>query len=518
MTYSEYLTNSKKFAKGLSLIEIEAKDSIGIMGHNSPAWSISQLGSILYGKKFVGIYGTSNSDQCNYISSHSNIKVLVVDKKNKISKFTNGILKVVIVYDDIMSDDDFVFYKEHYDIRIFTWKQFMLLSDFSEWKIEKPEFYKNKIVTLIYTSGTTGNPKAVPLSHRNIISSVNNTFQGIKTKIVFNVTKERFISYLPLNHIAAQMLDLYMPVVLGGTVYFADSNALKSSLLDTLISVRPTIFMGVPRIWEKVKSNIESHLPINTNNKTILYAISGMVTNKIGLNECKMRITGAAPIDKDVLQYFKDLEIPLTDIYGMSETTGALTMSDNIKNGPGKVLPLTKVKILKNKKDKFGEIIVSGPNVFYGYYNNEIDTEKSFYGSWFKTGDLGYLDNQNYLHIIGRNKELIITKGGENIAPVPIEQTFKKYVKGIENVIVIGDKRKYLTALIDIGKNKISTEQIDSVLDVINSHAASNAHTVKKYKIISGIFSHEGGELTNTLKLKRNFIEAKYNKEIEDMY
>lgn len=519
MTYKEYLENTYKFAKGLSMVNLEVKDSVGIIGHNSPAWFISHMGSIMFGSKSVGIYGTSKQSTCEYISSHSNIKVLVSDKKINLVKFTNKIVRVAIIYDDIVDYADYAYYKKNYNISLFTWKQFMVLAEFSDWKIRKTEFYNKKIATLIYTSGTTGDPKAVSLSHQNIIQSIQNTYIGIQTKINFNIHNEKFVSYLPLNHIAAQMIDLYMPIVVGGTVYFADDRALKDTLQDTLIEIKPTIFMGVPRVWEKIKESIDAQLYNNTFKTIAVNTVSKLIINKIGLGNCKLRVTGAAPIDNETGLFFNDLGIPLTNIYGMSETTGAITISSNNSLQAGKILPLTEVKILKKlKTDKYGEILVNGPTIFSGYYRNQKETQKSFYGNMFRTGDLGYIDKSDNLHVTGRSKELIITKGGENIAPVQIEQMIKKHISEAIYVIVIGDKRKYLTALINIGKHKVDNTKIDEAFKIINKKATSNAHTIKKYKLITDIFSYDSGELTNTLKLKRKFIENKYIKEINSMY
>jgi acyl-CoA synthetase (AMP-forming)/AMP-acid ligase II len=278
------------------------------------------------------------------------------------------------------------------------------------------------------------------MSNIKNVSKFLKDFSNIKL-----VIGERFVSYLPLNHIAAQMMDIYMPIALVGTVWFADNNALKNSLVTTLKDCSPTIFMGVPRIWEKIKEQIEKELSNHFAGDIYKYFASGNIIKNIGLDHCKLCVSGAGVLPNSVADFFESIGITLYDLYGMSETTGIISMSCPNRYKKGSVgKPLMRVMIDKDK-----EILVKGNNLFSGYYGKKKLTKESMKNGWFKTGDLGFIDNDGYLFIIGRKKELIVTSGGENIAPVLIEdkiinETGDTYIslKGIEKMLRYDDINK----------------------------------------------------------------------------
>jgi len=444
-----------------------------------------------------------------------------------------------------------------------------------------------KCCTLIYTSGTTGPPKAVMISHDNLTWT---------SRLVINQLnlgpEDVTISYLPLSHIAAQMLDIHGPMAGGATVYFAQPDALKGSLVDTLREVRPTTFLGVPRVWEKMEEKMRETGKKTTGIKKAIatwakekglegsyneqrgedkpwgfFFANKLVFEKVkealGLDRVRFCATAAAPIAKETLDYFMSLYIPIYEIYGMSECSGPQTVNvpGKHKTGTaGPALPGCEMRIMDPDAQGNGEICYRGRHIFMGYMKNDKATADTIDDQGFlHSGDIGRVDGDGFLSITGRIKELIITAGGENVPPVLIEDEIKKELQDvISNVIVIGDRKKFLTCAItlkavpkrDPGANEYpfadelapgcksvfsamgssaSTVQeaiqdegvkkyIHTGIERANSRASSNAQRIGKFIILPQDFSIETGELTPTMKLKRRIVTDKYGAEIEKMY
>jgi len=551
ISYKNYYNNAKNFAKGINCW-IGHKANVAIIGSNSAAWFYAHLGCMINSGISVGIYPTTKPKMCDYIVNHARIDVLVVEDEQQLEKFyeSKNNIKLVLYYSPI----------SHKVINKFKEKKIPVISFgvFINNTTNIKKKYKclnigpklNDIATIIYTSGTTGESKGAVLTHKNIMSSVKNI---IDTMLCPNfasnsydlVLGERFVSYLPLNHIAAQMMDIYIPISILGTVWFADKNALKSgksTLVPTLKDARPTIFLGVPRVWEKIMEGIE-----NKNTSIIpLFLIKNRITREIGLDKCKYCISTSAPLSDSAKKYFDYLGLTIYDIYGLSETCGPITLSlpNMYKEGSvGVPIRGTHIKI-----DADGEILVSNESLFIGYHNDKESTKKIFKiidkKKWFKTGDIGYIKD-DYLFITGRKKELIITSGGENIYPISIENKIINSLKFIEYAIVIGDKKKYLTILLvpknkdlnkvliksfpnkkeiknmktirDLENNEFIKSYIDKQIEIVNSESISNAHKIQKWKILNTEFT-VGEELTPTLKLRRYFIQEKYKDVISKLY
>lgn len=323
-------------------------------------------------------------------------------------------------------------------------------------------------------------PKAAMISHDNITYLVRYIGESAMLK-KFN---ERFISYLPLSHIAAQVIDMYAPLYFGVTVYFAQPDALKGSLNTTLKQVRPTYFFGVPRVWEKIQEGVEKNLRNLSGVKLSLFKwaqkhasevtlarfngqrtlspayklakliVIDKVHAQLGLDQCRVFYSGAAPVTKETLDFFISLGIPLCEVYGMSESTGPHNIGTAISNrvtSVGLLKQMNRSKIANKDEDGSGELLVSGRHVFMGYLNDMNKTLQAFDSEeWLHTGDIAKITD-NYLYITGRLKELIITAGGENIAPVPIEDNVKAALPNlISNCMLIGDKKKYLVILVTL--------------------------------------------------------------------
>jgi long-chain-fatty-acid--CoA ligase ACSBG len=403
----------------------------------------------------------------------------------------------------------------------------------------------NECCCLIYTSGTTGLPKGVMLTNDNLIFEA----QLIINHLGLKMGQETFVSYLPLSHVAAQINDILLPISLGGTVYFADSDALKGTLVNTLQVAQPTFFIGVPRVFEKMKEKME-----------LLGLKSDAMLRALGLSKCQNLLTGAAPTNIETKNFFHNNGITMVEVYGMSEVAGAHVMSkstDRNFEACGKSLAGVMTKVYNPDEKGHGEICMKGRNTFKGYLNDIEKTRETIdEEGWIHSGDLGYIDNEGNIYITGRLKELIITSGGENIPPIIIENQLRSECHALSNAFLVGDRRKFLSILVSLktemnaegvpldnlsqetlkwlkGMNlsytKLSEilnagpdlkvmQNIQDAIDRVNMKAASNAQKIQKFSILPHDFSIATEELGPTMKLKRNFVAEKYNEIIENFY
>ena len=514
ITYDEYYKKVKLFGQCINKW-LGKGTNVGIIGFNSPGWFYSHLGTMMNSGKSVGIYPSSTSEICEYIVRSANLEVIVAEDETQIEKFTkikNNPIKLIIYYSPIQKNIVSKF--ENIGIPVVSMGNFMTNTT----KLERlPKI--SDTATIIYTSGTTSKPKGVSLTHQNIMGTLNNVITMIKSKSTIKyIEREQIVSYLPLSHIAAQLIDIYLPIVTLSTVWFADKDALKSTLGSTLKDAKPTIFIGMPRVWEKIQETVEDNIEQNgwKGNLTKIVA-PWKIRNELGLNKCKLCISSAAPMSDNCRYYFDQIGIKIYDIYGMSETCGPISIS-----APGIYKPNSVgLTVMDLKLTKDNEIIVKGNNLFSKYHGDKKESKKSFTkDGWFKTGDLGKVDQHGYLYIVGRKKDIIITAGGENISPQPIENLLKeKLGKYFDYIVVIGDKRKFLSVILNRGnKNKaIDNTVINQAIEYTNSKSISNVCTIKKWLIIPNIFS-VGDELTPTLKIRRLSIQEKYKNMINKLY
>ena len=511
LTFSEYWNMCCHFANKLQTFKTKNR-VVCTIGYNSMEWFISCMGTLLGYWSFSGIYTTNKTDSFVYILNNCKAHVLVVDSVEQFQKI-EPVLDNLIYLKHIVITSLISLKKMYKNIVIYDWKSFFDTT--SKINFEKPYYIDgNKTATLIYTSGTTGNPKGVQISHNNI----NWTLERIVQSISINFRSGRIISYLPSSHIAGQLFDIYAPLLTSSTVYFADKTILKDKkvLVNTLKTVKPTIFVGVPRVWEKIYEGLNKKIGKSLKYYLLKYGLGRQtLKEKLGFGETMVMISAAAPLNKEVSEYLKSVGFNIHQIYGMSETTGPISSTlfgDNML-GVGKVLPGVRVVIDK----KTQEILVSGGNLFTGYLGDYRKTLESFNkDGYFKTGDIGKIENGT-LYVTGRMKELIITSGGENVSPVPIEDKIKKAIHGLDNCVVVGDRKKFLSVLLFVGKNKINVD-LKKVFDKINKEAESNAQTIKKWKVVGDVLSVENEMLTPTLKIKRNKVIKKYNKIISSLY
>ena len=547
VSYSQYYAHSNVFAERL-LYYVGPHPRVAILSFNRPEWFYSHMGTMMAGGVSVGMYSTASPDNCSFIVNHSNVDILIVENISQLSKLCNVLIptiKFILMLDDsstlskysnissaIHTENDkaeveiFLSIKQlNKHLEIIGYQSFVdqtMNSDTINTVIEFGQVYPEKNATIIYTSGTTGDPKGVVITHKNIIESIKSSLNSVMSRSNINIhIQETYISYLPLNHIAAQMMDIYVPLMSVGVVYFAQKDSLKGSLKDILRDVRPTIFIGVPRIWEKVYEKLKEAKedPQKIINKLF---VNNIIVKEMGLDRAKLCISLAAPISIGIKNFFKNLGIEICDIYGMSETTGPISMGvPGCSKGSG--VPIMNIKI----NSVNNEILVKGKGVFKEYYKNLEATKEAFDSKkWFKTGDTGHIDRDGILYVTGRIKDLIITSGGENISPTKIEDHLISWLnkdsKLFEHVIVIGDKRKFLSVLLVPSKkyikNKFIDKKIDTAISIINKKAQNSTHIIKKYMVLeNGAFEIDEC-LTPTLKIRRNHINEKYKHQIDKLY
>ena len=557
LTWQDYDARVRTTAKAFMALGLAAGKAVSILANNCPRWFISDLAAIFAGAIPGGIYTTSTPEQCHYIAEHSEANIVVVEDAAQLAKFADlwprlPDLKAIVMMNGSDADE-----------RVIAWQDLPELASRTpdealdaRMQAQAPE----DCCTLIYTSGTTGNPKGVMITHDNIVWTarrVVDTCEGDH--------RDQLISYLPLSHIAEQMVSLMVPLVSGCTSWFAESLDL---LGDNLQEVHPTIFLGVPRVWEKIQAKMSAAGAQNSPLKKKIAAwarkqglaggyahqagkpvprlypladklVFSKVRQRLGFDRCRLFFSTAAPIAEDTLEFFMSLGIPIAEIYGMSECTGPTTISisqpGRYRTGwAGPAMTGTEISL-----GEHNEILMRGRHVFKGYYKNEAATAETIDAQgWLHSGDVGEYDDTGFLKVTDRMKELIITAGGENIPPQVLESRLKA-IPVINQVVVIGDRRKYVSALLTLDPEKIELAAIEigssartpsdaAVCDTFRAYlqrhvdavntSLPRSWTIKKFVILPEELSIEKGELTPTMKLKRRVIKANYASEIDNMY
>jgi long-chain-fatty-acid--CoA ligase ACSBG len=649
-TWEEYYLDCVAVAKGLLAQNVQRYEGVVVYGFNSPEWFCAQMGITMAGGLTAGIYPTDEAPSVAFKTNHSGARVAIVEDAGKIRRYEEKIdeipkLTTIVVYGygykpASNTTNQVLTRKDGTTVQILTWQQFL---DEGISKVIDGDAKVDAIIesikpedcfTLVYTSGTTGNSKGCQISHDNITWEVSTVMK--LNPALGEAGQERIISFLPLSHVAALTIDIALPMIITarcagyGTTHFARPYDLKAgSLGDRLRAVRPTVFLGVPRVWEKIaerlrevgrqtkglKKKIATWAKAQSleYQKNLLLGGSGMVPSgyaraesmvlskvkeRLGLDACKFAISGAAPISRDILEYFASLGVCILELYGMSENTGAATINTHychLWGSIGFMLPGTEVKILrpvetpansngtngtsptyveaKPAQDIFnpteeeqGELCYRGRHIMMGYLSNPAMGDEADVlaknkaaideNGFLHSGDKGCVGVNGMFRCTGRYKELIKGSGGENIAPVPIEERMLQLCGGvISKAIMIGDKRKYNTMLITLpqegtdgnvtpgngilmgtaakslspgittveaaAKDPIWIKYLEAKLDELNkdkSVVLSDAYRVQKLCILSKDFSVDGGDMTPTLKFKRGFIDEKYKAAIDLMY
>ncbi|MFB6263046.1 MAG: long-chain fatty acid--CoA ligase, partial [Bradymonadaceae bacterium] len=486
--WSDYGQMAREFAGALIASGYEAGDCVSISGYTCPKWVISDLGAMMARAVPVGVYYTNSPAELGYIARHSESRIVVARNREHWKKVDEvrdelpDLERVVVMEGGDEIDDPLVV----------SWDEFLAEGREHLDEVEKRfrEIEPDDIGTMIYTSGTTGDPKGVMLSHDNLAFTAD-----VARQILGGLEEgDCMVSYLPLSHIAEQMFTIHLAVTFGYPIWFADD---VYNVLDALKAARPTFFFGVPRIWEKFKSKLESRLEEATGWKAKMvdwcrdvgreagyeriqkgevrgllgwkYALAdklffSKLKGELGLDRLRMAISAAAPIGKDVLEFFLSCDITIREVYGQSEDCGPTTvnMPEPGKTKLGTVgVPIPGVEVEIADEDIYdgdpeGEILVKGRNVFQGYYKNQEATDETLVDGWLHSGDIGRFDDDGFLEITGRKKQIIITAGGKNVAPPKIEGPLKE-IDGVGHAVVIGDGRKFLSALIALDEDRIDS-------------------------------------------------------------
>ncbi len=556
-SWSEYARLVTRAAKSLLALGCKPGSTVSILGFNRPEWIVMDMAIMCIGGAPAGIYTTCSPSEVRYIVHHAESPVVLVENEHQWTKIQKELQNLPLLKHVVLMEGAKVS-----DPMCLTWDEFLAKGDATadERVMQLVHSLKpNVLATLIYTSGTTGPPKGVMLSHENLAwtADVAHEMTGI-------TSDDRALSYLPLSHIAEQMFSIHGHITSGLRLYFAES---LEKLPENLKEVRPTMVFGVPRIWEKFHAALSAKLGETKGTKAkiatwarrvgtqvtaqralgkplsfgldLQYKLaSKLVFSKVkaalGLDAARVCVSGAAPVAKEVLEFMGSLDILINEVYGQSEGTGPSTFNKagRVKFGTvGEPIPGAEVKIADD-----GEICVRGKNVFLGYYKEEDATKETLIDGWLHSGDLGAFDKDGFLSITGRKKEIIITAGGKNIAPKNIEAALKNHPL-VSEAVVIGDRRKFLSALVTLDPDaakKFADEhdlqnrellhhheavraEVQKALDEVNKEFA-RVEQVKKFTILPRAFSIDTGELTPTLKVKRKIVNEVWKDEIESMY
>ncbi len=553
-SFNQVLETVRDLSLGLIDLGVEKGDKVSILANTRAEWTYFDFAALSAGAVVVPIYQTNSPEECRYVLENSDAKVVVVEDEEQLEKIRavrdrlpmlEHVVRMTGSSDDAISIGDLAARGAGHDA--------------AEWEARWSSVSADDICTFIYTSGTTGPPKGCIISHGNyraMLDMVNET----------SVIEDEDVTYLylPLAHSFALLIQLGS-FDLGATIAYWERDPLK--IMPNLAELKPTYFPSVPRIFEKIYTAATSGMEKEGGLKKAVFDWAIGVGKKMRAVErdgrkpgfllrkqyefadrqvlskirglfggrLRLAVSGAAPINPEILRFFDAAGVLVLEGWGMTETSTAATISspDDFKIGTiGKPFPGCEVKIAED-----GEILVKGPNVFQGYYKNEEATRETIVDGWLHTGDIGEVDSDGFIKITGRKKDIIITAGGKNITPANLEAEIKQHPL-VSQCVVVGDRRPYLVALVTLdpdeaaayaGEHGLSedSEQLASNPEV---EAALNAHVekinknfarveqVKKIAILPHDLSQESGELTPTLKVKRAVVAAKHETEIEQLY
>ena len=501
-----------KMSSYLGSLNLKEKSKIGILSKNCAHWIMCDLAIMQAGHISVPLYPNLNSESLSKILEHSEAEVLFIGKLDDFDSMKAGIpsnIKCIT----------FPFYLQHlpYD----TWNEVTKGSvskiGSGTWKNFSREVRDRRdIATIIYTSGTTGEPKGVMHKFFNFSFATTHAVDTLK------LDNETFFSYLPLSHIAERVLVQMGSLYTGGKVFFAES---LDTFAEDLSKASPTVFLGVPRIWNKFQQGIlskfsQKKLDMLLKIPIISSVIKSKIKQKLGLSKAKQVFTGAAPTPESLLKWFSKIDIHIQEAYAMTENTcySHVTLKENIKTGHvGQPLPFCQVKLSERN-----EILIKHDALMDGYYKNEAETKATIQNGWLHTGDEGKIDNEGFLKITGRVKDIFKTSKGKYIAPSPIEMKIS-INQNVEQVCVVGNGIPQPIALIVLsekGRNSSKdfvAQQFKQMLVDLNP-TLDKHENIKKVIVVADDWNIENKLLTPTMKIKRNSIEKVYVENYVDWY
>jgi long-chain acyl-CoA synthetase len=564
VTWGEYDETVRRVTAGLAELGVERGDRVGVLSANRVEWHEADLGILTGAGVTVPVYATSASSQVAYMLGHADAKVVFVENAQQLSKVLLRRhelpdLEHIVLFDTEDGLDGDV---------VLSWTELLVLGD--QRLAREPSLPDDRartivpsdLATLVYTSGTTGPPKGTMITHGNVMSTVRSI-----TGVIDITPEDRFISFLPLSHIAERVVSDFGQIVAGGETWFSRSLA---TIREDMPACRPTIFFAVPRVWEKLRDGIvdavrQEHGParavageylelaqraanaaksgerLQVRERALLAALDATVgraiRRKLGLDKARILVSGAAPIHPDLLRFFAAIGMDIAEVYGQTEDCGPTSLNPprRIRIGTvGPPIPGVEVRIAEDD----GEILVRGGNVCAGYFKDPRATEALIDAEgWMHSGDLGSFDAEGYLVITGRKKDLIINSAGKNISPGEIE-TRLRFEPLISQAVVVGDGRPYLTALLTLDGEVLakwtaergllgSMEDVAHDPDLLDAVQRSVERVNEQHSRIEGIkrwalLPHEltvdRGELTPTMKVKRQVVIERYADLVEQLY
>jgi long-chain acyl-CoA synthetase len=561
ISWCEFRMNVRDTALGLFSLGIKRNDKVALLSENRPKWAFADLGILCIGAVNVPIYATSTKEEISYILQDANCKAIFVSDKNQLRKVLPTkkrlkSLKRIIIFDsDKKRLSGAISFNELIKLgKSLDKEKPYLFEDL----INRPE--KEDIATVIYTSGTTGPPKGVILTHENLMSNIRSCFD------IFPLSRnDTALSFLPLSHVFERMAGYYFMIMKGVVIAYAES-FLKVE--KNIGEIRPTVICAVPRFFEKVYTKVLdtvvkapffkkqlmlwainvgkefSHEKLDRHLISPLLLTEYVIANKMVLGKLKSTlggrirffISGGAPLSKEIAEFFYSADVQILEGYGLTETSPVIAVNrlNSFRFGTvGKPIAGVKVRIAKD-----GEILTRGSHVMKGYFNKSRETRRVIKNGWFHTGDIGRFDKNGFLVITDRKKDIIITSGGKNVSPQNIENLIRTD-RYISNVMVYGDRKKYLTAIVvPEFKNiqsyarykKIAFKNMSELInepriyDFIKrrvdkkQESLASYEKIKKFILIDREFSLKAGEVTPTLKVKRKFVNEKYKDLLNSLY
>jgi long-chain acyl-CoA synthetase len=538
-TWGRYAGRVARVAGGLRALGVQRGDRVAVLAENRPEWLFADLGAQLLGAITVGLYPTSPAAEVRYLLEHSGARVLIAEDEEQLDKALEvrdslGDLERMVVIDPrgvkVLDDP-----------AVMTFDELETAAPGVNAAETVDAIESGATAIIVYTSGTTGPPKGAMISHANLM------FAAQRFQEAFDCgPDDEVLSYLPLCHVAERAFSVINAVTTGYVVNFGEGG---ESFANDLREVQPTVFLGVPRVWEKMLAGVQIRMGDASRLKRAVHRFAlgrdGRVAqiahrplrHKLGLARVHTAISGAAPIAPQVLEFFWKIGVHVREGYGMTENTAVATWTppDDVRFGTvGKALPGVELELAPD-----GEVLTRSAGVFQGYFRDPEATAAAIDSEGFlHTGDVGELDADGFLTITDRKKDIIITAGGKNISPSEIENRLKvsPYVR---EAVVVGDRRKYLVALIGIepdtvgdwaarrslpfttyadlaGKPEVR-ELIGEWVDEVNAQLAP-VETIKRFALLDKELDHEDGELTATLKVKRRALEERFAPTIEELY
>ena len=571
-SWSDYAAEVRRAARALIALGLEKGGAVAIVGPNRPEWLIADLAAMAAGGVPAPIYPTLTPAQTAYVAAHCAAKIAVVHDQKQLDKLLSvraelPALRCCILIDGAPAQAAVPAEGPLAELALYSWAGFLArdaATPDAALEARLAALAGDQLATLIYTSGTTGPPKAVMLTHGSLLSAAKVACDTVGASAAAGTAagSDVSVSYLPLSHIAEQMLSIHVPALGGGILYCCEK---LEELAEVLREARPHWMFGVPRVWEKLSARIEDTVAQAPPVRRRLFAwarkqglaaddarlagrspgLGALIAHKVVLSKLHARLgldrarylgTGAAPISRRAIDFWRSIGLPLHGVWGLSEVSGAATFHPPGKarpEGVGAPPPTFELRVADD-----GEILLRGAGVFAGYLKDEAATREALEGGWFHTGDVGRLDHRGDLFITDRKKDLIITSGGKNVSPQNLEGMLSR-VPGVGQAVVVGDNRKYLAALltlepgaaareaqacgatgtttIDWAKDPRFVARIEAGVAAVNKQVAQY-EGIKRFKLLPAEFSIEGGELTPTMKVKRKAVGAKYAAEIAALF